>query len=900
MHIIKLIIKVWYKLLALFLLGISCLFVVEAFFQSQFDQIQRDMARTQLEATKFALEDQIGLMVKLNLDLVRAMQGNPNMSQTEFARVAEALFIKRQNSIVNFSISKAFLVTLIYPTKTNDYVLGLDYRTRPDVMISLNRAIQLRDTIVSGPVRLIQNGRLGIIIRTPIFDNQHHLLGIASTAVDLESLVQTSGALDSRLPFEIALRGQEGLGEKGEIFFGNSNIFKKVDFSVNIHFPNGHWNLLAVLKEANNKVHPEIWMIRVTILSLTCIWAVILLRKEYANQEVGMPSLHLRFFFMGSVFFILLPVLTISGLHTYYVMRDTTDQYTQQLMTEVSNRVNDRVHSFFETPRRTLAYTIDRMNSHIFPTENREELIRELLVHVRQQWLITFMSIGLKDGSYLSITRAPTGEDKGLRLLSAKVEDHFKVNMYRIDSANRYSSQIETKKTEYFDARTRPWFQAAIKHGSMLWYPAYRYGMDYFQESYNTLGIGMSAPLYDDQGNLVAVCAVDLALSQLNLFLKEMIRETGGTVFIMEPSGALLAASSGQTYADYNKKFARISAEKSTDALIRAANVLIKKNGRKLESNGLIEVDNQRYLTDWRAYTLPQGPTLTIVTVLPEAHFAAPTQSVLQNGVALGVAILMLSLLLSFFVTDWIARPLLNLNQKAQRIAKGLWKNDATVIQDALNSPIQEVSSLARALLDMGTQLKQHTDRLEHLVEERTAALAEANRQLTHLASTDGLTTLANRRHFDMLLIQEWQRARVQQWPLGLLMLDVDFFKKYNDQYGHQAGDICLQTVANTLKQCTPEAPQFVARYGGEEFVCMVPCSHWDHLSIYAERIREAIFVLNLPHKGSPLQQVTVSIGAAQLLPDDTTSYETLLSLADAALYRAKKAGRNGVVLMRE
>jgi len=187
---------------------------------------------------------------------------------------------------------------------------------------------------------------------------------------------------------------------------------------------------------------------------------------------------------------------------------------------------------------------------------------------------------------------------------------------------------------------------------------------------------------------------------------------------------------------------------------------------------------------------------------------------------------------------------------------------------------------------------------LEEKVLLRTSELEAANHQLQALSATDGLTGLANRRAFDQEWAAEWQRASRQSLPLAIAMLDVDQFKAYNDHYGHQAGDVCLKVLAQTMAHTVQRSGELVARYGGEEFVIILPGLGGAEASAAMERIRAAVQGLGLPHaKATVAGVVTISIGVASCVPQPGQSSASLVQAADAALYQAKNQGRNKVVL---
>jgi diguanylate cyclase (GGDEF)-like protein len=176
-------------------------------------------------------------------------------------------------------------------------------------------------------------------------------------------------------------------------------------------------------------------------------------------------------------------------------------------------------------------------------------------------------------------------------------------------------------------------------------------------------------------------------------------------------------------------------------------------------------------------------------------------------------------------------------------------------------------------------------------------ALEAANRTLERQAMQDGLTGLANRRQFDVTLGNEFSRAMRHQHTLAFVMIDVDYFKQYNDVYGHSAGDDCLRSVSRLIRALTPKRPgDLTARYGGEEIGILLPNTDAEGAHAVAERIRQAILNLQLVHSGSPLGVVTVSAGVATLAPRrGEHSAGMLVEAADKALYAAKSAGRNRV-----
>jgi len=174
--------------------------------------------------------------------------------------------------------------------------------------------------------------------------------------------------------------------------------------------------------------------------------------------------------------------------------------------------------------------------------------------------------------------------------------------------------------------------------------------------------------------------------------------------------------------------------------------------------------------------------------------------------------------------------------------------------------------------------------------------LMEMNFELQRMTNVDGLTGLSNRRYFDECLDAEWKRSVRGQSSLSILMVDIDFFKQYNDTYGHLAGDEVLQKVADILRKTTGRSTDLTARFGGEEFILMLPITDLDGAKIMADKARQEVEALQIPHSSSSVGEfLTVSIGCASMIPQRTQSPFNLVDAADTALYEAKRAGKNQV-----
>ncbi|WP_312521458.1 diguanylate cyclase [Anaerospora sp.] len=217
---------------------------------------------------------------------------------------------------------------------------------------------------------------------------------------------------------------------------------------------------------------------------------------------------------------------------------------------------------------------------------------------------------------------------------------------------------------------------------------------------------------------------------------------------------------------------------------------------------------------------------------------------------------------------------------------------------DYITKPLGKVELLARVRAAL--KLKEETDCRKVREQELLQALKqleEANETLQKLSSLDGLTGIANRRSFDQTLNKEWNLAVRQGSLLSLILFDIDFFKAYNDSYGHQAGDDCLKQVSYAADALIRRPADLLARYGGEEFAVILPNTTSKGAALVAENIRQAISSQQIPHSASCIAgHVTISVGVMTMMPLQQDALTELIEEADKALYQAKQNGRNRVI----
>jgi len=214
---------------------------------------------------------------------------------------------------------------------------------------------------------------------------------------------------------------------------------------------------------------------------------------------------------------------------------------------------------------------------------------------------------------------------------------------------------------------------------------------------------------------------------------------------------------------------------------------------------------------------------------------------------------------------------------------------------DYISKPFRREELLVR----LETHLK--IIRLQRELNQTINQLEEYNQYLEKISHQDGLTEIANRRYFDNRLQQEWQRLQREENPLSLILVDIDYFKKYNDYFGHLEGDECLKQVAKALTDSVKRPMDIVARYGGEEFAVILPNTDTSGAIQIAKEIQTNIAQLEIAQNPQcSFPHVTVSLGIATTIPDNNNSVKSLISQADSALYQSKEKGRNQYSVVHE
>jgi|GEM_PF-1755581 len=242
--------------------------------------------------------------------------------------------------------------------------------------------------------------------------------------------------------------------------------------------------------------------------------------------------------------------------------------------------------------------------------------------------------------------------------------------------------------------------------------------------------------------------------------------------------------------------------------------------------------------------------------------------------------------------------PVRNLSNASIAISSGNLNRSIQVFSrnDEIGILAKNFDLMRDSIRNYITELQKSRDSLELKVQQRTLEIQEANIKLERLASTDGLTGITNHRRFEELFDQEWRRAIRSGKPISIIMIDVDFFKLYNDTYGHQLGDECLKKVAQLFLEIVRRPGDVVARYGGEEFIVILPETDSASAMFICEKLRIGVQEMRIEHKSSSVSEyLTISLGCHTTRAEQANDSLTPIRIADEALYISKKSGRNRI-----
>lgn len=623
----------------------------------------------------------------------------------------------------------------------------------------------------------------------------------------------------------------------------------------------------------------------------------------------------------------------LTGWLSFRNGQESVSELASQLQSEISDRISEKTNSYLSTPRIVNQISASEINAKRLNLDNKNDLIRHFTYMQRIFKNVNHVGLGTQTGEYLAVRRKQNRDEFEL-LEGDQVALGGRLLTYSLDDRGDRKKIVHTKAS--YDPRSRPWYQDGIVDGKPRWSRIYQY----FQAT--TLGISHSYPI-NRNGILYGVLATDFDLGEISYFLRSLRIGRTGRTFLMERNGNIIANSTKENlFVIEAGKTRQIRAVESKDPLVSGtAAYLINKYGnlsqlspfseqlstptttpsqvsacnlasqaicsRTEVKTAVFDIIGVRQFLRVTALKNDEGVDWLLVVISPEADFMDRINNNTSLTIFLCFIALMVAIAIGLLTAHWISQPILRLGKASSAIA-----NFSTSLEVNSHPPVAEsnviveletlansFNQMAQQLRDSFTALKRANEELEQRVTERTAALSQANETLHRLATLDGLTQVANRRRLDEYLEQVWQESLQSPQPLAMILCDVDCFKLFNDTYGHQMGDDCLQQVAQTISLSVKRSGDLVARYGGEEFAVILPNCDLQNAVVIAERMRTAIAHLQISHISSYVKAyVTLSLGIAVVTPTKETTPQALIAKADGALYSAKARGRDRVEIL--
>jgi diguanylate cyclase (GGDEF)-like protein len=590
-------------------------------------------------------------------------------------------------------------------------------------------------------------------------------------------------------------------------------------------------------------------------------------------------------------FFLFVGLLTV--VMVYWGAQQSIAQFSAQFSEQVSKTAEVKLSRFFASGIALAKTNQDALATGLVSLDDKIALQQLFVSEIKSFPYKTFISAADRNGEYVGATRTPDTDD--IQIMTATLKNDRMLTFYALGKDNLLGERLRSVRKS--DQRDRPWYQQALRTQKLGWYPVYKY------LPYKGLGIGVVAPIFSRQtGAFDGVITVDLALDHVSGYLRTIDVGENGLSFLVDDQGKLAATSlPAPVYTGEAAQAVQLTLSNYPDVRLQAIANIVQPQG---QFN--LRIEGRDYVLHKRVIQDDYGLYFVVGVLLATEDFDAGFYHQLIVVVFVLLIMILLGLLMVRYLSYQLVKPIELLIERVACDPNERQPDlscSAALRQRCLSegghpclteqSQIVEVNQLAAAFNRSSEQIQTGVHLLEQRVAERTAALAAANQQLERLSNTDGLTGIANRRYFDEQFAQMKAFAQRSQLPLSVLMLDIDWFKLYNDHYGHIEGDDCLKQVAHALQQQVYRQSDLVARYGGEEFVVLLFDTDAPAAQLLAERMVHAVRDLHLPHAMSAFAQVSISIGVASWSPKGDQTIASLLDRADTALYEAKQHGRN-------
>ena len=694
-----------FLVIMLLVLGIAAILGTEHFDRARSEARLMAGVRQQFDERVARLQADLDALLALNADLAARLTVVPGAEAATFDAAAPALAQARPD-IRSIVFVRKLRIERVYPVAGNEAVIGLDYGLRPQFMAKIATMIRHREPVVDGSTRLVQTGRAGLIFRMPMFDApdvpaRDSYRGMTALTVDLVGTLRRAGLVGPDVLFDLAIRSRE---EDRPVYglYGEMDLFGPGAVAGTVDLPDARWELVAVPRDGLNGSPGRVWLIRGVGASTVLMLLLMLLYRgglwpASGGAPAGTPAARdglasLRTLLLAVTLAPMPLMVGLAGWLVFTASIQAVEDLERQQVEELAAQLRDKVVDFFEVPRAAATFNAGQVKNGLLGVDRHEALLRSFLLQLRQQPLLTFLSVGMADGGYVAAGRPSSGGERSLRILQSDPRTGGGLRIHRVDDDNRLSTEVGTGNP-HFDARTRPWFQAALQSDSLRWYPAYPYVIHDPGGAFDDMGMGMSVALRDADGHLTGVLTADVALSQISRFLQAEMARPGGIAFLAEAGGALLASSTGEAiYRPEDGEARRVLADQSSTPAVRMLGMRVLHSDQS-RGRQPMDVEGRRYSASWQSIQLPNGPMLTLALALPESRYAAPAERALNRIGLLILGFWVFGAAAALLAAWWLSHPLLSLSRWAEDLAQG-----ADRASPAVRSPVREIVVLADAL----------------------------------------------------------------------------------------------------------------------------------------------------------------------------------------------------------
>lgn len=561
-------------------------------------------------------------------------------------------------------------------------------------------------------------------------------------------------------------------------------------------------------------------------------------------------------------------------LFSAIAVSNVSDNVGLHYMQEIETRVYDRVVEFMEPLNVVAEINRDAIAHHPEFVDQLDQMAGRFYEQALPYPYMTFISFAAADGRYVNSTRDPFGNSH--HLATNYTTEPNSLEAFTYDPVLYVGARIESEPAlKNYDPTTRPFYKDAVNAHGLTWSSI----SPYF--GYRSLGVGLSAPVYDEKGTLLGVTATSVALVALDKYLQSIELADNSYVFLAEQNGDLIATSRHEAlYDDTDGTTKRASLTTHGDAVFKQA------GSHLIPGTQHLQVGNQAFLYHVRPVELPYGQTWYVGVLIPESYYKDILTEYSEALVLIVLVIFISIALAGSLIAHFIGQPILQLNDAVN--SKSL-KGICNIPQPL--SYVREINSLGKGLQGMAHTLSDVMQNLEQKVAQRTSRLKDENEILLEQSTTDELTGLYNRRGFNLLSEQALRQATQFGQSFCIVLCDIDHFKRVNDSLGHSVGDQALVGVAKVL-QSHFRTHDIVARYGGEEFMLITVNMNKADVMLRLNTLRKQL--IDQPVlEGMP---ITLSFGMTHLTPPIDMHLDELINDVDAKLYQAKNTGRDKIV----